>query len=269
LTSASPSIRSWLYAPGHSSKLLAKVFEAGADAVILDLEDAVPPLHKTRARQMVVEVLRGQPAWVRINSPGTAEAEADLAAVGEAAAGIRIPKVETAADVEWVARRAKGKPLACTIETARGLVHAVEIASAQGTQILVLGAADLAADLRLGDGFEPLLYAQSTLVVASRAAGIGPPVDSTYTGPDGNGLRLAAQLARRLGFGGKSAVRPHQVPIINEVFSPTATELQWARDVLAAFEASGGAAARLPDGSLVDLPIANRARQVLERAANG
>lgn len=269
MTSASAPIRSWLYAPGHSSKLLAKVFEAGADAVILDLEDAVPPEHKARARQMVAEVLQNRPAWVRINGSGTPEAEADLAAVGEAAAGIRIPKVESAADVEWVARRAFRKPLACTIESARGLVHAVEIASASGTQALVLGAADLAADLGLGDGFEPLLYAQSSLVVASRAAGIGRPIDGAYSGPDGDGLRQAAQLARRLGFGSKSAVRPYQVPIINEVFSPTATELQWARDVLAAFEASGGAAARLPDGSLVDLPIANRARQLLEGAASG
>jgi citrate lyase subunit beta/citryl-CoA lyase len=257
-------VRSWLFAPGHSEKLLGKVFDVGADAVVLDLEDAVPPDLKEAARGGVATILREKPAWVRINAARTAAAEADLAAVAAGAIGLRVPKVESAADVAWVAERAPGKPLACSIETAVGLVNAIEIASAAGTRLLVFGAADLAADLRLGEGVEPLLFARSQVVVASRVAGIGAPVDGAYSGPDGEGLREAAQLARRLGFGGKSAVRPHQVPIINEVFSPTTDELRWARTVIEAFAASGGAAARLEDGELVDLPIARRARQILE-----
>jgi citrate lyase subunit beta / citryl-CoA lyase len=267
LTPAHTPVRSWLFAPGHSEKLLGKVFEVGADAVVLDLEDAVPHDLKQTAREVVAAVLGRNPAWVRINPPRTPEAEADLAAIGRLALGLRLPKVESAADVAWVAERAPEKPLACTIETAVGLVRVFEIAAAPATDMLVLGAADLAAELRLGDGVEPLLFASSQIVGAARAAGLAPPVDGAYTGADGDGVRQAAQLARRLGFGSKSAVRPHQVPIINEVFSPTEDELRWARNVIDAFEASGGAASRLEGGELVDLPIAKRARQILELGA--
>src|ERR1700737_3800605 len=122
--------RSFLFAPGHNPKLLAKVFQAGADAVILDLEDAVPPQSKSIARSMVAEVLVDRPAWVRVNAPRSAECAADLDAVGGRAAGIRIPKVETARDVEWVAERCPGAPLICAIETARGVLAAQDIASA-------------------------------------------------------------------------------------------------------------------------------------------
>jgi citrate lyase subunit beta/citryl-CoA lyase len=261
-----PSVRSWLYAPGHSEKLLAKVFEAGADAVILDLEDAVPVQLKAEARTLVAGIVRDRPTWVRINRPRTAEAEADLTAVGAFASGLRVPKVESAADVEWVAVRAPGKVLACTIESAVGVLRAAEIAAAPATGLLVLGAADLVADLGLGEGTEPLAYARSHLVVSSRAAGISPPCDSVYTGPDGAGLREAAENARRFGFGSKSAVRPQQVAVINEVFSPSPSELRWAREVLAVFDAAGGAATRLPSGALVDLPIATRARRLLALA---
>ena len=259
-------VRSWLYAPGHSEKLLGRVFEAGADAVILDLEDAVPEELKTTARRLVMEVVGERSAWVRINAPGSALAEADLAAVGSAAAGLRVPKVQSAAEVAWVAERAPGRPLACTIESAAGLLHAAAIAAVPATSLLVIGTADLIADLGLGGGFEPLLYARSHLVVVSRAAGIAPPCDGVYTGPDGDGLRVAAEHARSLGFGSKSAIRPNQVPVINEAFAPSDQEVEWARAVVAAFATSGGAATRLDDGTLVDVPVAQRARRLLEMA---
>ena len=260
-------IRSWLYAPGHSEKLLGKVFEAGADAVVLDLEDAVPAELKASARGLVAEVVSERQAWVRINVPRSPLAEADLAAVAASAAGLRLPKVESEADVAWVAERAPGKPLACTIESAAGLHRAAEIAAAPATSMLVIGTADLAADLGLGGGWEPLLYARSHLVLVSRVAGIAAPCDGAFTGPDGDGLRKAAEHARRLGFGSKSAIRPHQVPVINEVFAPNDQELAWARSVVAAFASSGGAATRLDDGTLVDVPVARRAQRLLEMAA--
>lgn len=256
--------RSWLFAPGHSERLLGKVFLAGADAVVLDLEDAVPAGLEAEARRLVAGVLRERSAWVRINRPGTPEASADLEAVGELAEGVRVPKVESAADVAWVAARAPGRPLGCTIETARGVLAAPEIARAPGVAHLVFGAADLAAELHVEPGPEPLLHARSAVVLASSAAGIEAPVDGAYTGPDGEGLREAALHARALGFGAKSAVRPHQVPVINEVFTPGEREVSWARDVLAAFEAAGGSATRLPGGEMVDLPVAARARRILE-----
>ena len=260
--------RSWLFAPGHNEKHLSKVFSAGADEVLLDLEDAVPPNMKDRARDMVAEVLRSQRAWVRVNRPVTDTCERDLAAVVRHAAGLRIPKVESASDVEWVRQRATGLPLTATIESALALVRALEIASAEGVVNLAYGGADLAVDLGIDEaGEEETLYARSHLVIASRAAGIEAPSDGVYTNlNDDEGLRRAAARGRRLGFGGKSAIHPRQVPIINEVFSPTQAERAWAARVLVAFESSGGAATKLDDGTFVDTAVAERARRI---AASG
>jgi len=246
--------------------MLAKVFEQGADAVVLDLEDSVPAELKPKARSLVRKALDAQPAWVRINRPGTDAAQADLAAVADAATGLRLPKVESPADVAWVAARAPARPLACTIESARGVLEAPAIARAPGVVQLVFGSADLAAELGVDPlDAEPLRTARSQVVLAARAAGLAAPVDGAYLGPDGDGLRAACLEARRLGFGGKSAVRPHQVAVINEVFAPNAGELDWARRVLAAFKTSGGTATKLEDGELVDLPVATRAQRILER----
>ena len=116
--------RSWLFAPGHDEKLLRKVFDVGADAVLLDLEDAVPAGLKDRAREMVAAVAATRPCWVRVNRARTEECERDLAAVSGRVAGIRIPKVESADEVAWVAERAQGIRLDCTIESAREIGRA-------------------------------------------------------------------------------------------------------------------------------------------------
>jgi citrate lyase subunit beta / citryl-CoA lyase len=259
-------VRSWLYAPGHSERILGKVFDAGADAVLLDLEDAVPAGLKETARRQVVEVLESHPeAWVRINAARTEQAAADLEAVAGRCAGLRVPKVESAGDVAWVAERAAGLPLTCGIESALGVVRAFEVASCAPVRELAFGGADLALDLGVAGGWEETLYARSALVVASRAAGRSAPVDGVFTDlGDLAGLRAAAQRARRLGYFGKSALHPRQVPVINEVFQPGPEELDWARRILEAFERSGGAATRLEDGEFVDAPVAERARRLLE-----
>jgi citrate lyase subunit beta / citryl-CoA lyase len=260
--------RSYLFAPGHNAKLLGRVFEAGADAVMLDLEDAVPPDAKDRARAMVAEALADRPAWVRVNAAGTEWCEADLAAVGGRAFGIRIPKVESADDVRWVAERAPGKPIICAIESARGVLAAAEIAAVPGVRHLAMGGVDLQHDLNAGNGNLQTLYARSHLVVVSRAAGLEPPIDSVWPRLDDEaGLREQATFARSLGFFGKSAIHPRQLPVLHEVFTPSERELAWAREVVAAFEAAGGAALRLPGGEFVDLPVARRARRLLELAA--
>ncbi len=261
------SARSWLYAPGHSEKLLERVFEASADAVVLDLEDGVPEQEKGRARALVAEVIAERSAWVRVNAPGSEAAAADLEAVARHAAGIRIPKVGSGADVEWIAERLAGVPLAATIESARGIMQASRIAAVPGVAHLVLGAADLALDLGVRPDSEALLWARCQVVFASAAAGVGAPVDSAYLGPDDAAtLRAEAVRSRELGFSGKSAVRPWQVPVINAAFAPTLEEIAWAEHVLACFEASGGAATRLETGELVDRPVANSARRILGRA---
>lgn len=259
--------RSYLFAPGHNAKLLHRVFEAGADAVILDLEDAVPPDAKQQARVMVADALGRRSAWVRINTVRTDLAAADLAAVAGLAAGIRIPKAQSPEDVQWVADRAPGTPLICAIESARGLLAAAEIGTVPGVRHLSIGGVDLRRDLGAGAGDLPMLYARSHIVVASRAAGLAPPIDSVYPQLDDDpGLRQQAGAARSLGFFGKSAIHPRQLGTIHDVFTPSADELAWARAVLEAFAAAGGNAVKLPDGEFVDLPVAGRARRLLELA---
>ena len=259
------AIRSWLFGPGHNVRILARIFDAGADAVLLDLEDAVPPDQKARAREQVREVLADHPeAWVRINKPGEWGA-ADLGAVAGRCAGIRIPKVESAADVEWVAARAGEVPLTCTVESALGVVRAFEIASCTRARDLTYGGVDLSLDLGIEDTWEETLLARSTLVVASRAARKPAPIDGVYTRLDDlDGLRRQAEAMRRLGYFGKSAIHPSQVPVINDVFQPTAAEVSWARRVVEAFQRAGGAATRLDDGEFVDVPVAERARRILD-----
>ncbi len=261
--------RSYLFAPGHNAKLLHRVFTVGADAVILDLEDGVPEDAKDRARQMVAAAIKEHAALVRVNPPRTDECTADLDAVAPHAAAIRIPKCESADDVLWVVARAGGLPVVPAIETARGVLAAQEIACVPGVAHLSIGGLDLLRDLYAGDGALPMLYVRSHLVVVSRAAGLPPPVDSVYPLIDDDaGLRAEAEFVRSLGFGAKSAIHPRQIPILHEAFAPSARELEWARQVLAAFEAGGRGATRLPDGEFVDLPVAQRAQRLLEIAGH-
>jgi citrate lyase subunit beta/citryl-CoA lyase len=259
--------RSYLFAPGHNEKLLGRVFDAGADAVMLDLEDAVPPHAKERARAMVVDALADRRAWVRINTVGTDLAAADLDAIRDLAEGIRIPKVESAEDVRWVRDRAPGTPLICAIESARGILAAFEIASVSGVRHLSLGGVDLRRDLGATDGNLQTLYARSHLVVVSRAAGIDPPIDSVYARLDDDaGLRAQTEFARSLGFFGKSAIHPRQLAVLHDVFTPSPQELEWARTVVDTFARARGEAVRLPDGEFIDLPVAQRAHRLLELA---
>ena len=256
--------RSWLFAPGHNEKLLRQVFDVGADMVLLDLEDAVPPDIKDRARAMVAVVAAERPCWVRVNRARTETGERDLEKVAGSVLGLRIPKVESAADVAWVSERAPGVPLDCTIESARGVLAAFEIASAPACALLSYGGLDLAADLGIAGGDQETLYARSYLVLAARAAGKPPPSDGVYPMLDDDaGLRQETEAAKRLGFFGKSAIHPRQVPIIHQVFAPTPEEVAWAKDVLAAFERAGGAATRTAGGEFVDVPVAEKARRIL------
>jgi citrate lyase subunit beta/citryl-CoA lyase len=265
--------RSYLFAPGHNAKLLDRVFTAGADAVMLDLEDAVPPDAKDTARRMIADALVDAPpevpAWVRVNAARTDLCAADLDAVAERAHGIRIPKTESADDVAWVAARAPGKPIICAIESARGVLAAPEIAAAPGVQYLAMGGVDLQQDLNTTGGNAQTLYVRSYLVIVSRAAGLEPPIDSVYPRlDDETGLHEQAEFARSLGFSGKSAIHPRQLPVLHRVFTPTAREIAWAHEVVEAFTAAGGAGLRLPSGEFVDLPVARRAQRVLEAAAS-
>ncbi|MFN0074482.1 MAG: HpcH/HpaI aldolase/citrate lyase family protein [Chloroflexota bacterium] len=290
----SKPLRSLLFAPGNQPRKLARIATFGSDAVILDLEDAVPISEKESTRPMVREALptlaAGPARYVRVNALETGLTRDDLEGVFcKELDGIKLPKVEDPGDVlevDQILQDLEGGlglvigsiDLIPTIETARGVLNAQPIAAASPrVKRLSFGAADFCRDIgvRFGgnlweaDGLE-LQYARSYLVLASRAAGIEPPLDTVWIDiRDNAGLEQDARNALRIGFQGKSAIYPGQVEIINRVFSPTAEELDFARKVVSAFaEAeSQGAAAIQVEGRMVDYPIAVKARWVLDRAA--
>src|ERR1700722_12647794 len=172
--------RSYLYAPGHSPRIVARVFERGADAVILDLEDSVPESAKGEAREAVARVLAERPTFVRINAVRSDAARADLDAIAGLTSDIKIPKVQSPDDVMWVKERAPGARLHCIIETGRGILAAAEVAATPGVADLSIGAVDLAQDLRCPGTWNSLVAARSIVVLASSAGALEPPYDSAY-----------------------------------------------------------------------------------------
>jgi citrate lyase subunit beta/citryl-CoA lyase len=263
---------SYLFVPGHRPDLIAKSLRSAADAVVVDLEDAVAPADRPAARLTVAHVLREharspteQQLWVRINAPGSADAEADLTAIGDQITHARVPKVDDPGQIDWVAARAPR--LVATlpaIESAAGLLAAPAIAAHPLVTRLGLGGVDLANDLGCDGSPAALAYPRSVLVVASRAAGLPGPVNSVYARlDDPDGLLDHAGAARAIGFGAQSALTPRQLPAIQQVFGLAADRVVWAEAVIAAFRAAGGAACRTPSGEFVDLPVAQEAQRIL------
>lgn len=263
--------RSYLFVPGDRPERFAKAQASGADAVILDLEDAVAPAAKDTARQAVAEWLdAGQgPVVLRINARGTPWFAADLALTARAGvSAVIVPKAERARDLAHVRSASPTTPLLPLIETAAGVDRVREVAAAPGVQRLVFGSIDLQLDLGIvGDG-EELLVFRSQLVLASRLANLAPPVDGVCTVlDDAATLRAEAMRARRLGFGAKLCIHPRQVAGVNEAFSPDAAEVDWARRVVAAAADAGGGAVAV-DGRMVDRPVLLRAEAVLRAAGD-
>jgi len=263
--------RSYLFVPGNRPDRFEKACNAGADAVIVDLEDAVLPEHKAGARETVAGWLSpGRSVYVRINGPDTEWFQDDVTAVlRPGVAGIVFPKAESRDHLALLAGRLPRQvPILPLVESARGIWNVMEIATWPGVQRLVFGSDDFRLDANvIGDG-EELLYARSRVVLASRIAGLPPPVDGVTTDiDDENILAEHVNRARRLGFGGKLCIHPRQVDPINRGFLPTAHEISWARGVVAAADASGEGAIRL-DGKLVDRPVVERARKLLEFVAS-
>ncbi len=268
--------RSWLYVPGHRPERVAKALAAGADAVVVDLEDAVPAAHKDAARELTVALVAeraggagGPPLWVRVNPPDTDAGRRDVAALaGAPVAGLRVPRAEDPDAVREVAERT-GARLQVLLESARGLVRAAELAAASELVCgLGLGEADLAADL-LVDRDEGLRWARGAVVVAARAAGLPAPVQSVWTDvADLDGLRDSSRAGRATGFWGRSVVHPRQIAVVHEVYTPSDEEVRAAERVLAAAEeaaARGESAVLDPDGRFVDPAVVARARVVLSR----
>lgn len=265
--------RSFLFAPGNDERKLRKALSSGADAVIADLEDAVTPAEKGAARSLAVRVLAQAEGdalrLVRVNAAGSEWIADDVEAVGSVGLdGLVLPKATVAA-VDAV--QGLGLPVVAIVETPAGLRGAFELAANPAVEALVLGAVDLGLALGLeprADGLE-LLFARSSIVVDSAAAGLRGPIDQVWTTlSDDAGLQRDCTLARSLGFRGKACIHPEQVPLVNGAFSPSSEELAHARDVVRAFDdaAANGRGAVAFDGEMIDLPVVERARQLLADA---
>lgn len=273
--------RACLVVPGSSARKLAKAADVGADEVVIDLEDAVAPAAKLEARAAVAAALadwRGGAVAVRVNAPGTPWHDDDVRTIAAAPAdplSLVVPKVESAAIVERVARLAddassdRAVRIQALIETAAALRHVDAIAGdAPRVDALILGYADLEASLGGARSLDAWLPAQHAVLLAARVAGV-QAVDGPYLGVDtGPAFEAAAARAGELGFAGKWAIHPAQVGPLLAAFSPTDAELTRARailDALAHAERAGVGAVEL-DGQMLDEALAAQARRTLARA---
>jgi citrate lyase subunit beta / citryl-CoA lyase len=281
-------LRSLLFVPGNKPRMHEKAAASGADALILDLEDSVPPAEKAAAREMVrgaLGLLQGPALYVRVNGDGTPWLADDLAAiVCPGLAGIMLPKVEQVAGVRMVddrlsaAEARAGLALGRTeiilqVETALGVRNTYDLALASRRVASVCpGTArdgDLQRDLRSSwslNGPE-LGYARSRVLLEARAAGIAYVLDGVFADfQDDEAFLAEATLSRRLGYFGKTLIHPRQIPLAHKAFTPTAKEAAYYRRLLEAFEAAvaGGSAAVSLDGTMVDVAMAARARTFLD-----
>lgn len=276
--SASPAVPevartavTWLFVPGARPERFAKAAAAGADVVVLDLEDAVAPEAKDTARAAVADWLARAdvPCAVRVNATAPL-LDADLAALdGSAPRLVMLPKSEDPSLVaDVVARLPRDSRVVALVETARGVLAAPAVAAVPGVERLAFGSFDLAAELGVDPDHAPAMAtARGALVLASAAAGLPAPVDGVTGAVDDAG-RLAADVAasRALGFGAKLCIHPRQVAAVAEAFAPSADELAWAGRVLAG---SGDNGVAVVDGRMIDKPVVERARRVLVTARGG
>lgn len=285
------SARSCLYVPGDRPDVLAKAPGRGADALIVDLEDAVAPSAKDAARATVSDWLADQPVagsgaveiWIRVNGDGVAPA--DIAAIAAPAVrGFCLAKTERADDVRAAAAactQAEGSlglpegsyALAPLLESAASVLDARAIAAASPrVNRLQVGEADLRAEIgvTLASDERELLHVRSAIVLASSAAGIEPPVGPVSTNfRDLEALRESTKALVRLGYRGRACIHPAQLAVVNEVFTPTADEVAAAREIVALYEefqARGSGAFTGPDGHMVDLAVVRQAHRVVAAA---
>ncbi|MFI6929048.1 HpcH/HpaI aldolase/citrate lyase family protein [Streptomyces sp. NPDC050287] len=282
----------WLYAPGDRPRIVTKALAAGADVVIVDLEDAVAPDRKDYARAATADLLAAPqpvPVHVRVNAIGSPAADADLKAVAAlpGVRGLRLPKVTSPEQIVRIAEnivrnRAEtidqsipeatdpadgtAPPLYALLETALGIERAHAVARAHSAlRGIALGEADLRADLGVRDD-AGLDWCRCRVIVAARAAGLPPPPQSVH--PDTRDLKgLAASCAhgRALGFLGRAAIHPRQLPIIERAYLPTEREIEEAETIIKAATTERGAQA-LPDGTFIDAAVVATAHRTLALA---
>lgn len=271
--------RSLIFVPGMRPELYAKALNSGADMICVDLEDAVAPPHKDEARAKTLALFAALPAApgiepvVRINALRTADGLRDVLAIRESAIpppSLMLTKVRSADEVRMLDELLDGRAAAIRfhviIETNEGLEHCFAIARASARiDSLLFGAVDMAAELRTAVGWESMLYARSRLVHAAASAGLDlidvPHLDLE----DAAGLAREAAASAALGFTGKAAIHPKQIPVINRAFSPDASAVAWARRIVEAFETSSTGLVVI-DGKLIERPVARSAYRILALA---
>lgn len=282
-------LRSLLYVPGNNMRLITKAASLAADAIILDLEDAVPLADKETARVMIRDSVRaikagGHGVFVRVNSLATGLTEKDLEyVVVDGLDGVMLAKTEAGPDMteldRWIGKREAAAGMAPgsvkmmpLVESAKGVIKAYEIASASSRIAAVaFGAGDYCRDMgrsvsQLTAEETELLYARSQLSNASRAAGV-QALDTPFLGSltDREGFMRESRLAVQLGFKGKQMIHPAQIEFINTTFSPPEDEVKYAGRLVAAFEKaqSGGAGAISFEGKMIDLMSYRQAKELL------
>lgn len=278
-------MRSALYVPGDRPEKLAKALDRGADALIVDLEDAVAPGAKEHARQAVAAWLDTLPPangpataagtpriWVRIN-PGPL-GSADLRAVAlPAVTGVCVAKTESVADLVAVDSALSGAPWieVCPIlESASAVLSAPLIAGGPRVARMQLGEADLRADTGIEPGPDEreMLWARSQVVLASAAARLAPPLAPVSTGfRDLAALRESTLALKRLGFRGRACIHPAQIPVVNDVFTPTRGEVDRARSLVERFETAASGVAVDDTGHMIDEAVVRQARRILAAEA--
>jgi citrate lyase subunit beta/citryl-CoA lyase len=274
--------RSYLFVPADRPERIDKALTSGADAVIVDLEDAVAPGAKAVAREALVGWLA---QWsfaptpssppillVRVNAASTAWFEDDLrACVHPAVQGLVLPKAEHPSELMHVGAALPGRALLPLVESATGMDAARALGGVPGVQRLIFGSLDFQVDLDIeeDEAEDALLHFRSHLVWMSRLGGIAAPVDGVTTNLHNfEATARDARRARALGFGAKLCIHPRQVDAVHQAFTPRPDQVHWAQRVLAAAQAAGGSAVAV-DGKMVDAPVLLRARALLERAGQG
>jgi citrate lyase subunit beta/citryl-CoA lyase len=264
----------YLFVPGNRPERFDKALDAGADAVILDLEDAVAATDKASAREAISRWLATRTdaldrVLLRINDESTSWFAEDVELSGRAhLRRVMLPKTESAAQVDRVrAAMVSQGGVVPLIETARGLNEVERIATAAGVQRLAFGTLDYAVDLDLDGDDRGLIYPATKIAIASRCAGIASPIAGVTAAIDDDERLLAdVAFARSVGFTAKLCIHPRQLGVVRNAMAPSKTEVEWARRVVAASEAAGGAVVQV-EGRMVDRPVLLRAKGILDRVA--
>lgn len=266
----------WLFVPATRTDRIAKAFQAGAHAVIVDLEDAIDSAEKAMAREQLTNFLAssGSPVWIRVNAVTTdwfADDMTMLRARQNRIAGIMLPKTESGADLDnTTVSSAPNLPVIALIESARGILALSDICEHASVARLAFGSADLSTDLGCEDTHECLLSARSQVVLHSSAVRLPAPIEGgTFSVDVPSLVRDDAARAARMGFGAKLCIHPSQLAPTLEGFRPLDRDVLWAEKIVAVTEGQNGAIKL--EGNMVDKPVIERARQILRRrdACNG